>query len=60
MRHYYILRDVDMSDYPKVTRGIMSPSHWKMDNDPIAWAQVEGFIRAEIIRWQAGKLLGIR
>ena len=60
MRHYYILRDVDMSDYPKVTRGIMSPSHWKMDNDPIVWAQVEGFIRAEIIRWQAGKLLGIR
>lgn len=58
IRHFYLLRDVDMSDYPRLSRGMMTLSHWKMDNDPIVWAQVEAFIRAEIVRWQAERITG--
>lgn len=47
----YLFRDIDMSDYPKVTH--KAPiSHWKMDNDPAVWATVEAAIRAEIAAWQ--------
>lgn len=61
IRHFYVLRDVDMSDYPRLARGAMTLSHWKMDNDPLVWAEVEGFIRAEIVRWEAErKADGIR
>lgn len=56
IRHFYVLRDVDMSEYPRLSRGIMTLSHWKMDNDPMVWAEVEGFIRAEVLHWQAEKL----
>ncbi len=59
LQHTYLLREMDMTDYPKVTRGMMTLSHWKMDNDPMVWAEVEGFIRAEIVRWQAERALGI-
>ncbi|MBA3975905.1 MAG: hypothetical protein C0504_16995 [Candidatus Solibacter sp.] len=58
IRHFYVLRDVDMSGYPRAARGIMTLSHWKMDNDPMVWAEVEGFIRAEIVRWQAERITG--
>ncbi len=59
LQHTYLLRDMDMTDYPRMTRGRMTLSHWKMDNDPMVWAEVEGFIRAEIVRWQASRALGI-
>lgn len=51
-RHFYLFRDIDMSDYPRVSRRL-GVSHWKMDNDPMVWAEVEGFIRAEIVLWQS-------
>ncbi len=51
-RHFYLFRDIDMSDYPPLSRKI-GLSHWKMDNDPLVWAEVEGFIRAEIVLWQS-------
>jgi hypothetical protein len=51
-RFTYLFRDVEMSDYPAITR--TAPlSHWKMDNDPVVWAEVEALIRAEIARWQS-------
>ena len=59
LQHTYLLREMDMTDYPRVSRGRMTLSHWKMDNDPMVWAEVEGFIRAEIVRWQAERALGI-
>ncbi len=47
----YLFRDIDMSDYPKITH--KAPiSHWKMDNDPAVWAIVETAIRAEIAAWR--------
>jgi pimeloyl-ACP methyl ester carboxylesterase len=60
VRHTYLFRDIDMRDYPRVTRGRMTLSHWKMDNDPTLWAEVEGFIRAEIALWQVERLTGIK
>lgn len=59
LQHTYLLREMDMTDYPRVSRGRMTLSHWKMDNDPMVWAEVEGFIRAEIVRWQSERALGI-
>lgn len=58
LQHFYLFREVDMSDYPRLSRGMMTLSHWKMDNDPMVWAEVEGFIRAEIIRWQVERMTG--
>ena len=55
IQHTYLFRDIDMSDYPKMTRK-MAISHWKMDNDPLVWAEVESFIRAEIALWQVEQL----
>lgn len=52
IRHFYLFRDVDMSDYPKSAQK-MPISHWKMDNDPIVWAEVKAVILAEIFKWQA-------
>lgn len=52
IRHTYLFRHVDLSNYPAAARRLPN-SHWKMDNDPLVWAEVEGFIRAEIFRWQA-------
>jgi hypothetical protein len=51
-QHFYLFRDIDMSDYPAAARKL-GLSHWKMDNDPLVWAQVEGLILAEILAWQA-------
>jgi len=50
-RHTYLFRNIDLSNYPRAARrfGI---SHWKMDNDPLVWAEVEGFLRAEVLLWQ--------
>ena len=52
IRHTYLFRDIDLSNYPPLVRrfGI---SHWKMDNDPIVWTEVEAFVRAEIALWQS-------
>lgn len=55
IQHTYLFRDVDMSDYPPLARKI-GLSHWKMDNDPLVWAEVEGFLRAEIVIWQGERL----
>lgn len=55
MQHTYLFRDIDLSTYPRVARGF-GISHWKMDNDPVVWAQVEGFVRAEIARWQMERI----
>lgn len=60
VRHTYLLREIEMEDYPRITRGMMTLSHWKMDNDPMVWGEVEGFIRAEILRWQAEKITGVK
>jgi hypothetical protein len=46
----YLFRDIDMSDYPKITRKA-GLSHWKMDNDPVVWTIVETAILAEITAW---------
>lgn len=51
-RYFYFFRNVDMSDYPPLARR-MGLSHWKMDNDPIVWKQVETAILAEIAAWEA-------
>lgn len=55
IQHTYLFRDIDMSDYPKMTQR-MAISHWKMDNDPLVWAEVETFIRAELAIWQLEQL----
>lgn len=47
----YLFRDIDMSDYPKITRKA-GVSHWKMDNDPVVWTAVETAILAEIAQWK--------
>lgn len=60
VRHTYLFREIEMEDYPRITRGMMTLSHWKMDNDPMVWGEVEGFIRAEILRWQAERITGVR
>ncbi len=60
VRHTYLLREIEMEDYPRITRGMMTLSHWKMDNDPMVWGEVEGFIRAEILRWQAARITGVK
>jgi len=60
LRHTYLFREIEMEDYPRITRGMMTLSHWKMDNDPMVWAEVDGFIRAEILRWQAERMTGIK
>lgn len=52
IRHTYLFRHVELSGYPAAARRFPN-SHWKMDNDPLVWAEVEGFVRAEIFRWQA-------
>lgn len=46
----YLFREIDMSDYPPITRRA-AISHWKMDNDPLVWALVESAILAEIAAW---------
>jgi hypothetical protein len=51
LRHTYLFRDIDLSNYPPAARRF-AISHWKMDNDPLVWAEVEGFLRAEIALWQ--------
>ena len=51
IRHTYLFRHVDMPDYPAAARRLPN-SHWKMDNDPLVWAEVEALLRAEIFRWQ--------
>ena len=51
LRHTYLFREVDMKDYPAPAR-FLKLSHWKMDNDPIVWAEVEAFIRAELLMWR--------
>jgi hypothetical protein len=56
LRHTYLFRDIDLSNYPPAARRF-AISHWKMDNDPFVWAEVEGFIRAEIVLWQSEHLL---
>lgn len=53
IRHTYLFRHVDMTEYPAAARRFPN-SHWKMDNDPLVWAEVEGFLRAEILDWQTG------
>lgn len=46
--------DIDLSDYPRLTR--LAPiSHWKMDNDPVLFALVEGLVSAEILRWTSAR-----
>lgn len=60
VRHTYLFREVNMEDYPRLARGWATLSHWKMDNDPMVWAEVEGFIRAEIVRWQAERMAGVK
>ncbi len=55
IRFFYFFRDVDMSDYPRVARRV-GIAHWKMDNDPIVWKQVEAVILAEIAAWQISRL----
>ncbi len=45
----YLFRDIDMSDYPAITRRA-AISHWKMDNDPVVWTIVESTILAAITR----------
>jgi pimeloyl-ACP methyl ester carboxylesterase len=47
----YLFRDIDMSDYPRITRRA-ALSHWKMDNDPVVWTMVETAILAEITQSQ--------
>lgn len=54
-RFFYFFRDVDMSDYPPIARRL-GIAHWKMDNDPIVWNQVETAILAEISAWQLSLL----
>lgn len=54
VRFTYLFRDVDMSDYPWITRR-MGVSHWKMDNDPVVWKSVEAAILAEIGLWSVGR-----
>ncbi len=56
LRHTYLFRDIDLSNYPPAVRRF-AISHWKMDNDPLVWAEVEGFIRAEIALWLSEKEL---
>ncbi|MBI5085338.1 MAG: hypothetical protein HZB13_12165, partial [Acidobacteria bacterium] len=51
---FYLFRDVDMSDYPPLARK-MGVSHWKMDNDPIVWKQVEMAILSEIAAWEVAR-----
>lgn len=51
-RFTYLFRDIDMSDYPAISRKL-GVAHFKMDNDPLVWGEVEGLILAEIARWQA-------
>lgn len=51
----YLFRDIDMSDYPKITQKT-AISHWKMDNDPVVWGMVEAAIRIEINAWQVLRL----
>jgi hypothetical protein len=55
IRHTYLFRDIDISNYPRAARRF-AISHWKMDNDPLVWAEVEGFLRAEILLWQTERL----
>ncbi|MCL4795470.1 MAG: hypothetical protein KJZ84_12980 [Bryobacteraceae bacterium] len=55
LRHTYLFRDIDLSNYPPAARRF-AISHWKMDNDPLVWAEVEGFIRAEIAFWLSEQL----
>lgn len=55
IRFFYFFRDVDMSDYPRIARRV-GIAHWKMDNDPIVWKQVETVILAEIAAWQISRL----
>ncbi|MBK9169852.1 MAG: hypothetical protein IPM24_20660 [Bryobacterales bacterium] len=52
LRHTYLFRDIDMADYPAPAR-LLKLSHFKMDSDPLVWAEVEAFIRAEILLWRA-------
>jgi hypothetical protein len=51
-RFTYLFREVDMSDYPPISRKL-GVAHFKMDNDPLVWGEVEGLILSEIARWQA-------
>ncbi|MBL0159148.1 MAG: hypothetical protein IPP47_18845 [Bryobacterales bacterium] len=55
IRFFYFFRNVDMKDYPPLARR-MGFAHWKMDNDPVVWKQVETMILADIAAWQAGRL----
>lgn len=50
----YLFREIDMSDYPRITRKAWI-SHWKMDNDPVVWGMVKAAIEAEIAAWSFGK-----
>jgi hypothetical protein len=47
----YLFRNIDLSDYPKIARKA-AISHWKMDNDPVAWGMVEAAILAEVAAWR--------
>ena len=52
-RFIYLFRfDIDMSDYPAITRKAPM-AHFKMDNDPVVWGIVEGLILQEYARWKA-------
>ena len=55
VRFSYLFQNVDMRDYPPLARR-MGISHWKMDNDPAVWKQVEAVILADIAVWQAIRL----
>ena len=55
IRFFYFFRNVDMRDYPRAARRLWV-AHWKMDNDPVVWKQVEAVILAEIAAWQINRL----
>jgi pimeloyl-ACP methyl ester carboxylesterase len=55
-RFFYFFRNVDMSDYPRIAQRV-GLAHWKMDNDPVVWKQVELAILAEIAAWEASRLV---
>lgn len=55
IRFFYFFRNIDMRDYPRIARRL-GVAHWKMDNDPVVWNQVEAVILAEVAAWRTSRV----